>query len=418
MMSYVWGFLAFAPLLAVWVRYMSGRTVLDNSMLLLGLGMYCFMPFFAYASGSFVDGPGEAIWSREFEALYAAGTTFLAVTVGLAFAFGIGQLPPAPALGRSLNVALSRASLRRLLLALLVLWAFFAYRARDVLGQGYMTDYRADLMGPLATVNLVALLGLLNLKQWRQSRQLDLCYSALLLVNSFLLLSMGGRMYVVTPFIALFLQYINTRRRKPAERAKLLVIVATVLGTLMLVGLWRLDAAIELRLLVLTALAEPLLTSISLASYASCGHIEILSAPTNFLGSIINFVPSIILPDKAELVPELDPTGECITAPFGAIHLGPALLANFGIVGAACFLAVFSYLLKASRTVHPRGWWFHFYICGLLPLMFFRDGFLIFNKALIGSGLLIAIALVWMDRLRILRLFRLRPAAAPSPPMP
>jgi hypothetical protein len=221
-------------------------------------------------------------------------------------------------------------------------------------------------------------------------------------------------MYVVTPFVALFLQYINTRRRKPIERAKLLVVVASVLGMLMLVGLWRLDSAVELRLLLLTALAESLLTSISLASYVSCGQIEVLAAPLNFLGSIINFVPSILLPDKTELIPDLDPTSNCIVSPFGATHIGPALLVNFGFVGTACFLAVFAFLLKASRTVQPRGWWFHYYICGLLPLMFFRDGFIVFNKALIGSGLLTAVALVALDRLHIVRLFKTLPQASAS----
>jgi hypothetical membrane protein len=417
-MNYVWAALAFVPLLVVLVRYLTGRNVLDNSMLLLGLGMYWFMPFFAYASGSFVDGPGEEVWAREFEALYASGAAFLALSAGLALAYGIGQCMPAPPLGRSLNVALSRASLRRLLLALCALWAFFAFRARDEFGMGYLVEYKADLMGPLATVNLVALLGLLNLKQWRQSKRLDLGYSALLLANSALLLSMGGRMYVVTCFVALFLQYINARRRQPAERAWLLVIVAGVLGALMLVGLWRLDAAIEFRLLVLTALAEPLLTSISLASYASCGQVEMLAFPSNFLGTFINFVPSILLPDKAALVPELDPNGQCIVAPFGASHVGPALMVNFGLVGAACFVALFSYLLKASQTVQARGWWFHYYICGLLPFMFFRDAFMVFNKALIGSGLLVAIVLVWMDRLRIVRRFRTTRPAAPIAPAP
>jgi hypothetical protein len=122
--------------------------------------------------------------------------------------------------------------------------------------------------------------------------------------------------------------------------------------------------------------------------------------------------------NKGSLVPELDPTGQCLFTPFGGNHIGPALLVNFGLVGAAWFLAVFSYLLKASRTVNPRGWWLHYYICGLLPFILFRDAFMVLNKALIGSGLLIAIALVWMDRLRILRPFKTARPAAPIAPAP
>jgi hypothetical protein len=412
MMTLVWGTLAITPLAWVLIRYLSGRIVLDNSMLLLGLGMYCYMPFFVFAIDGFVDGPGESIWSREFEALYAAGATYLAVSVAFVAAYAVGQLPSVPRLGRSLNVSVSRVSLRRLFFGLLLLWLFFVFRARDELGQGYLAEYRADVMGPLATVNLLSLLALLNLKQWRQSPSLDIAFSALLLVNSILLLSMGGRMYVVTPFVALFLQYINTRRRRPAERLRLLAIVIGVLGALMIVGLWRLDSVLEFRLLVLTALAEPLLTSISLATYAACGQIEILAMPINFLGSIVNFVPSILLPGKAELVPELDPTGVCVAAPFGATHIGPALIVNFGLVGACCFLVVFGFLIKGSRSVQRGGWWFHYYICGLLPLMFFRDGFLIFNKALIGSGLLVALAIVWLDRLRVFRSYKTRQETA------
>jgi hypothetical protein len=126
-----------------------------------------------------------------------------------------------------------------------------------------------------------------------------------------------------------------------------------------------------------------------------------LSTPWNFIGSVINFIPSIILPNKNDLIPPLDPSENCLVSPFGATHIFSALLGNFGILGSPLFLLLLSWFLRFLRKNGGRNIWVYYYVCGLLPFMFYRDGFLIFNKALISTGLLSALVLVFLSRMRL-----------------
>jgi hypothetical protein len=377
--------------------------MLDGSMMALGFAFYCLLPFVTYGTDAYSGGPGEDMWKREFEGIYAASGPMVVLILIFVLAFLAGRVVPAPALGQRLNRPIAPSIIQAATLLLGLMWLLFAYQARDSLGAGYGVEYQPNLMGPLATVNLIATLMLLNLKQWKQSSAMAAWLAVLLLVNSLLLLSMGGRMYVLVALLCLLLQHVNTHARRPLARARLLILTVGALVALAGVGVWRLGLDFEPGLLLITALAEPILTSISLASYHACGDPQLLAVPYNFLGSIVNFVPSGLLPDKATLMPGLDPAENCMVSPFGATHLGPALLVNFGFVGSACFLALFAYLLKSFRNVAKNGWWFHYYLCGLLPFMFFRDGFLIFNKALFGSGLLVGAVLIFMGSARWMR---------------
>jgi hypothetical protein len=83
----------------------------------------------------------------------------------------------------------------------------------------------------------------------------------------------------------------------------------------------------------------------------------------------------------------------------GATHLLVAVLGNFGWLGGLLFAFVFGWLLASVRKVSPRGWWLYFYLCSLLPFMFFRDGFSIFNKAAIFNGCIVMWFIVALDRL-------------------
>ena len=397
----VWMFLALALPVPLVLHYSLGREIGHGYLIAAGVFFYLVLPFYAYGHGSYEDGPGEAIWAPAFEYMYRQSTQVFEFLLAAAIAYGLGQLMLWRVKRRpnSLDRPLNKHLLSLLLASLTLVCATYTFLAREQLFAGYSLTYRADLMGPLATVNLTALLAYLNLQQWGQAPRLRVAYGMLLLANSVVLLSMGGRLYVLAVLVGLALAHVNSPRgRRPAARLSALLIILAGTAGLALVGLWRLGTEFSLQTFKQIVLAEPVLTSISLGSMHDCPTPGLFELPRNFLMSLLNFIPSAFFPGKEEFLLDHDPIAACLDAPFGATHLGAAMLLNFGPLGSLLFIVAFSVLLKKLRG---RGapWWLHTYLCSLLPFMLFRDGFLIFNKAFFASGLLLAVLLVWASRL-------------------
>ena len=396
----IWAIFTLGILAAVVFRYLLGRRIGHGAMMAFGFSFYCTLPFAVYGLQLFDGGPGNEFWVREFEAAYKKSPIMLFWFLVGVLAFYCGTWMPALKIGSSLNRPLKRHVLIFSLIVLFAAWIFFVFQARNELFSGYGQEYRPDLMGPLATVNLLATMFLLNMRQYAIRGRKFKFISALVVVNCALLLSMGGRMYVMFSLTCLIVQYINEHARKPFLRFKVMLIVFLAVLGLAMVGVWRLGLDFDWNLVLITALAEPILTSISMGSYMSCGEIAPFLMPLNYLGSIINFVPSVFIPDKMDMLPSLDPQGNCLDSPFGATHIISALLGNFGVLGSLVFIFFFAWFLKTLLYVSRRGWWFYYYACGLLPFIFFRDGFLIFNKAMFGSGLIVAVILIGASRIR------------------
>ena len=158
-------------------------------------------------------------------------------------------------------------------------------------------------------------------------------------------------MYVMFSLTCLIVQYINEHARKPFLRFKVMLIVFLAVLGLAMVGVWRLGLDFDWNLVLITALAEPILTSISMGSYMSCGEIAPFLMPLNYLGSIINFGPSVFIPNKMDMLPSLDPQGNCLDSPFGATHIISALLGNFGVLGSLVFIFFFAWFLKTLLYV-------------------------------------------------------------------
>lgn len=394
-MASLWTLLAlFIPLLLL-LHFLRGRPLGHGYLLAFGGFAYGVLPFYAFASGIFEGGPGDEIWSRSFEQLYRqSGTALLLASLGLV-AYGLGSTAAAPFKRlRYFDRPINTSALKFALLALLTIWLIYMVQARELLFSGYLLAYQPELMGPLANVTLASLLIYLNLKQWEQKPWLLWAFGALIACNSVALLSMGGRLYVLAPLVAMALQHFNSIQGcKPKARFRGLLLLGAAVGLLALVGLWRLGGEIDAAAIGKILLAEPLLTSISLGTLMDCPAVDWFSVPHNYLSSIINFVPSAMLPNKEELLVDLDPNGNCLSSPFGATHLGTALLINFGILGTLLAITLFAFMMRVLRG-GGHGSWLYYYLCSLLPFMLFRDGFLIFNKAFFATGLLFALVLM------------------------
>lgn len=398
-MAYIWALTTVAVFMVLTVRYLLGRRQGYGEMMAFGFAFYCALPFAVYGFDLYEGGPGDTLWGRSFEVAYKNSFMVLAIFSFWCGAFVSGGLMPALKFWRGLNSPLSPVVLRGSFVFLFLLWLFFVFQARDGLFSGYGGEYRPDLMGPLATVNLLATMVLLNIRQFSIFDWTKKTYLGLLVVNCAILLSMGGRMYVMVSCICFFMQYIN-KHNKFVMRLRVLIFLFASIFALAMVGVWRLPVDFDWKIVWITALAEPVLTSISMGSYLDCGDLNFIQFPWNFLGSIANFIPSFFFSNKEDFLPGLDSDGHCLYSPFGATHVLAALLGNFGVIGSMVFLFLFAWFLKSLANVCTRGWWFNYYACGLLPFIFYRDGFLIFNKVLLGSGLLLAVIMVAASRLR------------------
>lgn len=415
-MTEAWYALAVGMPLVLMVSYLRGDAIGHAQMLALGLWAYCVVPVVAYATDAFQGGPGEALWSAAFERLFERRAIALAYMAALVLAFLAGRLLPTGRGATSWDRPLHPVVAGGLGVPLVAVWLYYLVQARELLFSGYAIAYRPDLMGPLASVNLVAVLVLLNLWQWKTSPKLILGYGLLLAVNSTALLSMGGRMYFVAAGVAVSLYLVNSHRgRRPVVRAGGLAALVAVIGSMALISAWRVSETINLPTLGKLLLAEPVLTTISLGTLLDCPPVEPVAVPWNFLSSIANFVPSALWPEKEALMQDLDPSGNCLSSPFGATHLGTALLLNFGLVGSLAAATLFAWALRWLQGT-GSGWWLYYYLCSLLPFMLFRDGFVIFNKAFLATGVLLALALLGASLLAQRLVPRVLPAALPKLP--
>lgn len=112
----------------------------------------------------------------------------------------------------------------------------------------------------------------------------------------------------------------------------------------------------------------------------------------------MNFIPPSIFAEKSAFVPTIQESGRYFESPFGAIHMLVAIMGNFGWGGGILFALVFGWVMGSIRKVSRSGWWLYFYLCGLLPFMFFRDGFSIFNKAALFNGFILMWFITALDR--------------------
>ncbi len=255
--------------------------------------------------------------------------------------------------------------------------------------KGYSVDYNSEIMGKLATLQIllltfIFLTGKKNVKNY--------IYYSFIGINSILLLSMGGRMYIIlTVFSLLSFHYNNVSLQK-----KTIVYVIISLFVMVFVGLWRLDG-VKFDLVSYIIFAEPVYTSFSLFSFVIHNGFDILNIPLNFFNSFLMSLPSFLI-DKNEYLITVKQMGFNYDSPLGATSLYVSLIANFGYLGSLFMMFIFGSILSLSRNsnrVYVQC--FYFISCGVIPFMFFRDAFGISIKVMFFNGLIVPMFVCILD---------------------
>lgn len=345
-------------------------------LFLLGFGIlyYLVLPLVSFDISLVSEFPGVSSWRSEFEggrykySLVTIYTLFIFFNLYL-IEFFIKKV-------KFRNISFSILQPKVLLLTLVGLLSILFYiwfQAKGMFFRGYTEGYNPSLMGQMATFNLI--LNFFSLYCFFVgSKKLRVAFVSLLVINSILLLSMGGRMYVVTVLVPWILFALN--EGKPIK-LKMVVFIFAFVVLFSLVGVAR-SGAFNYSLINYFIVAEPMFTSYSAVSYLSNNEIMIFGKPVLMIYSFIGLLPSFIVPDKKSLYIEPFDLGIVYEAPFGATSILVYILVSFGVVGASFFLYFLSLFFEifrrnAESDVLIRA---SYYSClSVIPFLFFRETF-------------------------------------------
>lgn len=268
----------------------------------------------------------------------------------------------------------------------------FTYISRNSLLGNYQV-YDSGARGKMST--LLVIFNFFFLYQLLSKQKLSYILVAGTVVTAVLLLSMGGRMYVIQTFI-IYLVYKTSFAAKRWKLTQILLFAVVALFIGSWVGTYRMGTAFNFNRGLYSLMAEPVFTWFSTSTFLIGNHIPVVNFPSNFLTSFLNLVPNTIISFKPYVV-STQGMGYVYQNPLGADSVWSTFVINFGSVGSCCFLFVTGFMMNFLRHLSENSrFWAVYYIlvCGMLPFQFFRDGFYIINKQLFFNFLLLPVLML------------------------
>lgn len=386
---------------------MKRRYILTHRHLfLVGCAYYLFLPLWLGYGGAFDSVNFLDILSRYFDPHSAWWSHLVAFCIAapLMYLLGSAWTPLRVSHSDVSERVMPRGGGWILLLVYGLLLAVFAFQARSLLFTGYLESVDVSLLGPLATLQMLVLFQYLYERS--ANRRVASAFGWLLLLNSCVLLSMGGRLYVLSALIAIYFRWWNWGARSVKQQFRSLALLLCVPILLVVVGMWRVGAT-DTSLVGFYLVAEPVYTSISSFTFFSGGGWSLMDVPNEFVAAFVNIVPSIFWPDKIDWLNAIASTKQNFEAPFGAVSIIVSSVGNFGYVGAFLFFfGVGFYMSVVGRTRgNPARIAYYCYLVGMLPFLFFRDPFQVQVK-LVLTGFLLYYATLGFRSLHILLLRR------------
>ncbi|KKY69295.1 hypothetical protein OA40_05605 [Morganella morganii] len=365
------------------------KLVSSVSFFTLGLIFYFIIPIIIGENFAFIHIEQFNYWYVEYLKLTEYNKLSIlafSLLIFLAFHLGFnGKNKKISTISENKTISTSWLYIAPLLAISIYLWL----QGKDLYFQGYSSGYHSNIMGKLATLQIL-LLSLLFISKKKSFS--FIFYSVLFALNSLLLLSMGGRMYIILSVFSVMA--FCFKYNKPS--IKVIASVLAILVILVIVGMWRLDG-VKFELFFYILFAEPVFTSFSLLSFAANNALPIIGIPINFVNSFVLVLPSFIL-NKEDIIINVSDMGFDYISPLGATSLFVSLLGNFGVLGSFVFIYLFSKILSISRQSSKIYFQCFYYIsCGVIPFMLFRDSFGISLKVMILTGLIFPYIFIKID---------------------
>ncbi|MBC7380658.1 MAG: hypothetical protein H7346_24935 [Burkholderiaceae bacterium] len=370
-------------------------TLTHRHLFLFGCAYYLFIPLVLATVGAFDSVDSLILTARYFDAgsrWWSAYVAF-ALLAPLMYLMGSGWTRLRQSEGSRPVEATPRVGARMLIPVYGLLLLVFTFQARALLFTGYSETVDSSLQGQLATLEMLLLYQYLY--ERGKQRTTATAFGLLLAINSLVLLSLGGRLYVMSALVAIYFRWWNWGALAASAQILSLLLVICVPVALVGIGMWRVGED-DLGLIGFYVTAESLFTAISGFTLFTGGHWSLLDMPTEFLAGFLNIVPAAVWPGKAEWLTSLTASMQNFDSPMGAVSIIASSVGNFGFMGALVFFGcVGAYMSFVARTRGNAAREAHYcYLVGLLPFMFFRDPFQIQIK-LVVTGLL----LYWITRI-------------------
>lgn len=375
---------------------MSG-SIYHIKLFLFGFFYYLIVPVLVVYSKIWEDYPGMQNLYLYFKDKYMPGYILYVFFVGVFFVLGsflpllnrrkVGYVKSYKAINSKVFFVVS--------LPLLLYCQYLIYANRGSLFQGYQVEVDAPFVGTIASANIFYLFLFLYNKSGIYSKVINNILLFVLGELSFVLIGLGSRMYVFVVFISVLLYLLD---KKIITIKKLLLWSGMGMLLILMIGVWRIGGDISLEQLIYIGVAEPAFTWISAISMYDLNELPLFSIPYNFISSFLNFIPSVLLPNKGELIADISLKFD---APLGATSIILSLISNFGTLGSLFAIFLLGYLMSYIR-IHWKtifGETYYFCICGVIPFQLFRDPFTVVNKAFFSNLLLVPLLFILLSRI-------------------
>lgn len=262
---------------------------------------------------------------------------------------------------------------------LFIVFMFNTFTRGVVLFSGY-SSYDVVVLGPFATLIFISAF-FINYFDTNIAKKL---FFIIFFISSAVLLGLGSRMFFVLGVITLLIGYIS-KNIQILKNTKFYLILFLIFGFVLFVGIWRSsNTELTTEMFVSIFIIEPIFTLTSAATYFSnVGARPIINIPTDIMAAILNFIPTIIFPDKIEILNKLidDPNKY---SPFGANALLVNIYSNFGFLYPIYFFIIGAYIGYIRKKAFSSKFFkaVYFSILPIFMFHFYREGFITVIKIL------------------------------------
>lgn len=374
--------------------------LIDHKILFLfGYIFYLITPCIVGKIGSFKGYPGMELFHGFYEKIPADKlVSYLIITICWLPAFYLGHITfkifkPYKKSLQLFPKSYTPQNISYVAGFLIIVLLVFAYLGRNSLTGNYEI-YDSSARGKISTLLIVFNFFLIYQCVSKQVISPLLIFGTA--CTALLLLTMGGRMYVIQTIIVILVYKTSFAN----ERWKVYqIVIVTLLCFLVgsFVGISRMNSGFSFDKAQYSLLAEPVFTWFSTSTFLINNDIPYINFPSNFLTSFLNLIPNTVI-NFNKYVISTQSMGYYYVNPLGADSVWSTFIINFGSVGSFFFLYIFGFLLNYLRHLSEESRFaavYYIMVCGILPFQIFRDGFYIINKQLFFNFLLFpAIVLV------------------------
>jgi hypothetical protein len=256
----------------------------------------------------------------------------------------------------------------------------FTFQIRSAIGMDYSELGDAfTAKGTLTAISLVLLALALLITTTNEETTFIATVSNRWILGYFLiavlLLGMGERLYVMTSLL-LLVAYRSVFFKK-YTLPQLLAFVFGMAALSAVAGLIRLRASVDISSLILNLAFEPVFTAYSLISFLGSNHVPWIAFPKFLAGDFLNLVPTAVMGNKQDFLPDPTKAGYYFVSPLGALNSWVSFIINFGLIGTAFVMSFVGYLLGWLRkeATSPIVKTQYLMCSAFMVFTFFRDPF-------------------------------------------